>query len=522
MCSINILTRKFCQKCRLTKCLAIGMNEEYILNDEERHIRRMKVEAKRMALKVSGGQTIATPPTPHPSSSSDTNSETTNNTDDMFATNSNIDANKELDLDYAVDSGGQLIPIGDQQLTKIGNSNKNTDNSLVIHNNDILDAVYHRSAQFELSVIPIVRPLAANSNRLNDSECKVLGQWLSAAQLFAINISSDTETATLTDPLFGVKMFGHIFETQVRSISAVVKDLQSYQWLCETDRIALLKNSSFEIMNLRSIINYNPANDYFTLPTTYDYDTYYTYSYNGFWYWAWIFIIVPIIVCTCIGICVRRRRELARRSHPQFIITQPQYMTANGPPLYDPPPNYFMTTANGVQQQPKCVLSSLIIASIACVEPKVTPTRLGDDHKVQDYCSLTTTCEDNLTVCIDHSCYCGPNYYYSDADDECLYYDCLKSDRSVCPSFHDISRQCVSGQCVCDDETEPDVKNGGKCWPKRSGSGYGGDGISVWAWVWVVIIIPTIIGVSLVWYVRLRRRAKQKANKSTALTVSKH
>ncbi|CAG2111052.1 unnamed protein product [Medioppia subpectinata] len=254
----------------------------------------------------------------------------------------------------------------------------------------------------------------------------------------------------------------------------------------------------------------------------YDFDNYYTYSYNGFWYWAWIFIIVPIIVCTCIGICVRRRRELARQSHPQFIITQPQYMTANGPPLYDPPPNYFMTTATGVQQQPKCVLSSLIIASIACVEPKVAPTRLGDDQKVQDYCSLTTTCEDNLTVCIDHSCYCGPNYYYNKADDECLYYDCSKSDRSVCPSFHDISRLCVSGQCVCDDETEPDVKNGGKCLPKRSGSGNGGDGISVWAWVWVVIIIPTIIGVSLVWYVRLRRRAKQKANKSTALTVSKH
>ncbi|CAG2101239.1 unnamed protein product [Medioppia subpectinata] len=275
MCSINILTRKFCQKCRLTKCLAIGMNEEYILNDEERHIRRMKVEAKRMALKGSD-QTIDTPPASQPSSSSqsDTNNKTTNNTDDMFATNLNIDANNELDLDldHAVGFGVQLIPTGDQQLMKIGtnnndgNRNNYTDNSLVINSNDISDAVYHKLAQFELSIIPIARPLPADSNRMNDSECKVLQQWLSAAQKFAINISSDTETATLTDPLFGMKMFGHIFETQVRNIVDVVKYLPSFQRLCESDRIALLKNSLFEIMNLRSIINYNPADDYFTLP----------------------------------------------------------------------------------------------------------------------------------------------------------------------------------------------------------------------------------------------------------------
>ncbi|KAH7641137.1 nuclear hormone receptor hr96-like isoform x1 [Dermatophagoides farinae] len=35
-CKIDLVTRRFCQKCRLKKCFDIGMKKEWILSDEEK------------------------------------------------------------------------------------------------------------------------------------------------------------------------------------------------------------------------------------------------------------------------------------------------------------------------------------------------------------------------------------------------------------------------------------------------------------------------------------------------------
>lgn len=46
-CEITTVTRRFCQKCRLEKCFAIGMKKDHIMSDEEKIVKRQKIEENR-------------------------------------------------------------------------------------------------------------------------------------------------------------------------------------------------------------------------------------------------------------------------------------------------------------------------------------------------------------------------------------------------------------------------------------------------------------------------------------------
>lgn len=51
-CEITTITRRFCQKCRLEKCFKIGMKKEYIMSEEDKELKRMKIEQNRNKRKL--------------------------------------------------------------------------------------------------------------------------------------------------------------------------------------------------------------------------------------------------------------------------------------------------------------------------------------------------------------------------------------------------------------------------------------------------------------------------------------
>ena len=53
-CNVTRVTRRFCQKCRLMKCFAVGMNKEHIMSEEEKQRKRKKIESNR-ARKIASG-----------------------------------------------------------------------------------------------------------------------------------------------------------------------------------------------------------------------------------------------------------------------------------------------------------------------------------------------------------------------------------------------------------------------------------------------------------------------------------
>ncbi|XP_012061541.1 PREDICTED: nuclear hormone receptor HR96 [Atta cephalotes] len=46
-CNITTITRRFCQKCRLDKCFNIGMRKDYIMSEEDKVLKRKKIEKNR-------------------------------------------------------------------------------------------------------------------------------------------------------------------------------------------------------------------------------------------------------------------------------------------------------------------------------------------------------------------------------------------------------------------------------------------------------------------------------------------
>lgn len=54
ICEITVITRRFCQKCRLEKCFTIGMRKEYIMSEEDKILKKLKIEQNRSKRKSAG------------------------------------------------------------------------------------------------------------------------------------------------------------------------------------------------------------------------------------------------------------------------------------------------------------------------------------------------------------------------------------------------------------------------------------------------------------------------------------
>lgn len=202
-CEVNVRTRRFCQRCRLHKCFAIGMKKECILSEAEKREKRAKIEENRLKR--------ALPYVELPAAKRARCSEDAGPSERPDSCSSESSS--------SVDSGRGGEPCG------------------AVHERAIRSQFY--------PVLP--------SEALTEAEVHRIQELATANQVLKVPLACDPEPS-LVDV---INMTDHA----IRRLIKMSKRIAAFKSLCQEDQVALLKGGSTELMLLRSVMSYDAERD---------------------------------------------------------------------------------------------------------------------------------------------------------------------------------------------------------------------------------------------------------------------
>ncbi|CAG2099951.1 unnamed protein product [Medioppia subpectinata] len=229
-CDLTYLTRKFCQKCRLNKCFALGMKKDLILPERELQLRKERRIRKKLDLKL-------------------------NKNNDQKSCNSSSDETQDI--------SGSDCDILDQFLF----NNTISDEDIEAQVMDIETCLTSTAAKVCESVTPIVsinRPITDYNNNFNAIEGNRLTELLSASNSLKISYGSVVSVAdTYIDAMSALCC--NVEEMVIKSIE-MSKNISLFSELCVNDQISLMKYGSIQVTYLRNITGFDPNTNQLTVP----------------------------------------------------------------------------------------------------------------------------------------------------------------------------------------------------------------------------------------------------------------
>lgn len=278
-CDVNTRTRRFCQRCRLQKCFAVGMKKECILTEAEKQEKRAKIEENRLKRASRNGShssqdpyqdfvvvpktasILGMPDTPL-SSVTDEDEEPPAKIAHTADYNAAADDEPSVRRRGAAQQAGVVVGSVGKDLRSVKpEPPSERPNRLESRSLDAL-RVSCRRARDEGCGSQLVRERAVRSQFphvqgsprcLTDLELARIQELATANEVLKLPLACDPDPS-LVDV---INMTDHA----IRRLIKMSKRIAAFKSLCQEDQVALLKGGSTELMLLRSVMSYDAERD---------------------------------------------------------------------------------------------------------------------------------------------------------------------------------------------------------------------------------------------------------------------
>ncbi|CAG2163358.1 unnamed protein product [Oppiella nova] len=233
-CIINLMTRGFCKKCRIDKCLAIGMRKEIIRTAEEKLRQRLLIEENRLKKQKLNEC-----------------SDSVNSTTDSLIINSN-DSQSIVKNDFIVELFGNTIEINDHKLQE---QIIEIEKYITTNTRNIIKKISTRSP-----IMPIYKGLT-DYKGLNRLEYNRINELLTTSQMYKREIHFINNTIN-DQKIYKVQDLKELDETTktghtVKTLIQYLKGLNGFTGMCSEDQLILVTDAYHEVNIMRCLMFYH-------------------------------------------------------------------------------------------------------------------------------------------------------------------------------------------------------------------------------------------------------------------------
>ncbi|XP_038219719.1 nuclear hormone receptor HR96 [Zerene cesonia] len=290
-CEITVVTRRFCQKCRLEKCLAVGMVKEFIMSEEDKAEKRRKIEEnrarKRQMLECEDTVSSSKMRKEEMPAQESVQYDTLNST--TCSPHSTVQSPLSTDMECSLSSPPfypypQVHSTNTQYNLKVNPIDEKTIINRTVYEQRLLEQQYQSESADSMYADPpkqnSIRSILTNGDTMVHNEasaehvCEDLPSTSNEADVNkAREILQDVERIepnSMESILCEAIKLEFEAYTSLNNCSGSSRELNekinAFKNMCEEDQVALLKGGCIEMLVLRSAMTYDGERNQWKLP----------------------------------------------------------------------------------------------------------------------------------------------------------------------------------------------------------------------------------------------------------------